>query len=366
MAANPRTVQKATIKRASAIARRDMDQLDARALDDLTEIYQQAIADLQTQIRDYAGTDGNLRLETMRELEAQAQQRLNQLSAARDQLLDNNMISAAQLGIQPYAGQTAIIGTSLAQVSNEAVQFVRTFVAEDGLQLSDRLWRLDNHAKEIVARSIESAVIQGHSASRAAQDFLARGAPVPVDIASKMNMARADGVARVVGTELMRPDDGPYANALRLFRTEINRAHGEAYRTAAAAVPDAIGTRFLLSPNHPRVDICDMHAAANLYGLGPGVYPFGKSPLPAHPNTLSYEEIVFRDEITDEDRDGKEDEISWLKSQNATVQIGVLGKHKQAALAAGTLKKNEINTPWRVLKTKYEKQGTDIAGTEQA
>ena len=53
----------------------------------------------------------------------------------------------------------------------------------------------------------------------------------------------------------------------------------------------------MLSPRHPRVDICDEHAAADLYGLGQGVYPVDECPWPAHPNTFSYTEAVYRDEI---------------------------------------------------------------------
>ncbi|AZR60628.1 hypothetical protein ELB75_11835 [Eikenella corrodens] len=45
------------------------------------------------------------------------------------------------------------------------------------------------------------------------------------------------------------------------------------------------------------MDICDEHAAADLYGLGQGVYPVDECPWPAHPNTFSYTEAVYRDEI---------------------------------------------------------------------
>ncbi len=45
---------------------------------------------------------------------------------------------------------------------------VRRFVAEDGLQLSDRAWRLDRHARDIIVNAIEMAVIQGHGATQAA------------------------------------------------------------------------------------------------------------------------------------------------------------------------------------------------------
>lgn len=111
---------------------------------------------------------------------------------------------------------------------------------------------------------------------------------------------------------------------------------------------------------------CDMHAHANLYGLGPGIYPFGKSPWPAHPNTLSYTVIVFDDEVSDADRAGRETPIDWLGRQSAARQAAVLGSRaKQAALQAGILKANEIRTPWRVLKAAYAKRGVDVAALTQ-
>ena len=59
---------------------------------------------------------------------------------------------------------------------------------------------------------------------------------------------------------------------------------------------EAVGLRYCLSPRHPRKDICDTHASADLYGLGAGVYPVDACPWPAHPNTFSYVEVVYSDE----------------------------------------------------------------------
>lgn len=249
----------------------------------------------------------------------------------------------------------------MSRISNDAVQFVQTFVAADGLQLSDRLWRVDRHARDIVGNAIESAIIQGSSAARATEDFLSRGVQVPPDVAAKMGMANADKLARVAGGALLSGEGSPFPNALQVFTTELNRAHGEAYRAGAFEHPDVIGTRFLLSPRHPRVDICDMHASVNRYGLGAGVYPKGKSPWPAHPNTLSFEVVVFADEVTKEDKAGKETRLDWLGKQSKGDQEQVLGSRmKRQAAKSGVLKEREIATPWNVLKKKYKRKGIDI------
>jgi len=359
LADNPRTAAKAAIKRASAVARAEMDSLDAQALDDLSGLYRRASEDMQAAILQHGDAGGSLRIDVLRDLLQQTNARLQQLELARNDLFGNELLTAARLGTAPFTGAT--VAADLTRVAHEAVQFVHAFVAEDGLQLSDRLWRLDRHARDAVGQAIESSIIQGHSASRAAQDFLARGQPVPPEIAAKMGLADAGRVARATGESLMTGEGSPYDNARRLFRTEINRAHGEAYRNSAFAHPDVAGTRFLLSPNHPKTDICDMHASVNLYGLGPGVYPKGKSPLPAHPNTLSYEEAVFTDEITAADRAGKQTRFEWLQQQPPGAQSDILGGLKKAqAFRQGVLRENEIGTPWRILKQRYAQRGIEI------
>ena len=336
-----------------------MNQFDRETLNQVTAAYQRAVDELEQLIRSYAGDDGNLRLESLQQLLNQSQQRLGQLNRARDLLLEQGLEAGARLGVQPFAGDIA--DGILTRAADEAVQFTNNFIAADGLQLSDRIWRINNHASEVVSGAINNAVIQGRSASQAANDFLSRGEPVPADVATKMNMANADGVARVVGRDLMA-SGGPRDNALRLFRTEINRAHGEAYMATGEDHPEFAGWKFLLSPRHPETDICDMHARANLHGLGPGIYPSRqRCPWPAHPNTLSYTEIVFSDEISDEDRAGKTTRIDWLKDQPPGVQQSVLNSRKKAAaLREGILRENEIATPWQVLKGRYQRRGIDV------
>jgi len=360
MAENSRTQIKAAIKRASAKARSNANKLDREALDELTRLYRGVAYQLTDTIESYADQQGNLRLANMQDLLGQVEQQLEALSTARNSLLSSKMTETALLATSSFGGDVARMGFSLNQVANDAVLQARAFIAEDGLQLSDRIWRIDNNAKNSVSDAIQSSIIQGQSAANAAQDFIASGKPIPPDINSKINNASAARVSRGAASALMRQDGNAYSNSLRLFRTEINRAHNDAYEAAASQHPDAVGTRFLLSPSHPQVDICDMHANANLYGLGAGVYPLGKNPLPAHPNTLSYKEVVFADEVTNQDKEDKTDRIDWLKSQSVTKQNQILGRGKGWMLREGLLTQSAINTPWSVLKQRLDKQGIDL------
>ena len=362
LAENPRTAAKAAIKRGSKAARAKMRQLSRELLKQLESVYRRTAEDIRAYLQSRAGDDNTLRLEVMQDLLTQAESRLNLMAAERNGLLESGLLQAADIGVEPFQ-QAVDIGASLTRIADDAARFVTQFVAEDGLQLSNRIWKLDGQAREVVGDAIQQAVVRGWSASKAAQAFLSRAQAVPKEVQSQINAASATKVGEQILDGVMRSEGSAYSNAMRLFRTEINRAHGEAYQAAAFDHPDVIGTRFLLSPNHPRTDICDMHAKVNRYGLGPGVYPKGKNPWPAHPNTLSFVEVVFDDEVSEDDRKGKETRIDWLKRQDAGVQSDVLGARvKQAALKQGVLTEQEIATPWQILKKKYARKGIDIKG----
>lgn len=338
-----RTAQQATIKRATLAAQRKVTKLDAAATDDLTRIYKQAAEHIAQRITAYAGSDGNIALQELQSILAQVNSQLKALSEGRNTLLDRNLSAAADLGTQPLALSSA----AAMQINHQALQFVRTFVAEDGLQLSDRIWRLDRHARDSVTNAIEQAVIQGQGATQAAREFLLRGQAVPVDIQDKIASASAGKIAKETRDALMTGNGSPMDNAMRLMRTEINRAHGEAYIKGAMSHQDAAGVRFVLSPGHPRHDICDLHASANLYGLGAGVYPNrGSCPWPAHPNTLSFVEVVFKDEVTAKDKAGKETPLEALDRLTPAQRIGVLGVNKHQVFKDGMLTQGMINAPW--------------------
>lgn len=349
-----RLAKKARIKRATQAAQGRLGEIDAAAAEQLTAIYREAQADIEARIRAIGGPDGSMRLASLQQVRDQLAAAVSALAERRDGLLLEQLDEAARVGASVYAPE---LGISTQRIANRAAQYMREFVAEDGLQLSDRLWRLDSQATESMANAVQRAVISGTDASRAAQDYLNQGAPVPAEISARIRDADAGRVARQAASNLMTGEMSPHAQALRVFRTEINRAHGTAYRDAGFEDPEAIGTRFLLSPRHPRPDICDMHASADVYGLGPGVYPRGKSPWPAHPNTLSFEEIVYADEVTPR---MPEPRVEWVRKQPREVRAGVLGgEAKRRAFDAGHIEEGAIATPWRVVRQRLQQRGID-------
>ena len=72
--------------------------------------------------------------------------------------------------------------------------------------------------------------------------------------------------------------------ANRIAQTELARAHQAGVAAEFMADPEISVVQVLINPAHPKMDICDLHARADLYGLGPGLYPKAKAPQPPfHP-----------------------------------------------------------------------------------
>lgn len=70
----------------------------------------------------------------------------------------------------------------------------------------------------------------------------------------------------------------------RISQTELHRAHQAS--VARELMEDELTTvvQVRMNPAHPRTDICDLHASADLFGLGPGNYPKPLAPRPPfHP-----------------------------------------------------------------------------------
>lgn len=97
---------------------------------------------------------------------------------------------------------------------------------------------------------------------------------------------RPEEVERLVDRHLA---DRAQFQARRIIRHETGEAHKTAYRVSVREKPHVKGIRRVLSPAHPEPDVCDLLAAQNLFGLGPGGYPLAKVPETPHPGCLCLE-----------------------------------------------------------------------------
>ena len=90
--------------------------------------------------------------------------------------------------------------------------------------------------------------------------------------------AQLKRAAEVVAVEKTRY----YAD--RIARTELARAHAISKSRAIIEGGDEV-VQVMLNPTHPLMDVCDMHANGDFWGLGPGLYPTSEAPRPPyHPH----------------------------------------------------------------------------------
>lgn len=348
----------AQIRRATIAARRQLEDMRRQRQAWLQQQYQQLAARMQTALRGVAGRDQLVSISALGPLRREAESQVESISVAIRANLDRSLGAAAQFGAAGVGA--AISDDARAAAVASTLDALRAFVGADGLRLSDRIWRVRDSTRQVIVRALEQAITEGWSGIEAAQRLIGQGLPVTTEIRRAMAAAGLGHLESLVAAVLLRNQGNPLAAANRLMTTEINRAYTEAFVAGLAANDEVAGVRFLLSPRHPRVDICDLHAGVNLHGMGPGVYPLGQHPYPAHPQTLSYLEAVFGDEITDEDRAGKQTRSEWLRAQTRGVQDAILGQRKGNAWRAGKVPEFGLRTPWRVLRERLLRQGVDV------
>lgn len=153
-----------------------------------------------------------------------------------------------------------------------------TWVDPNGYQLSDRVWNVAGQTRQQIDLYLEIAIREGRGAlamSRELEQFLR---PDRVNLKTKAPYGTSASY-----------------DAMRLARTEITRAHGQALQASAAMNPFVEGVKWNLSPSHPRTDRCDDRARG-----GPakdGVYSLGEVPrYPDHPQCLCYLTNVITDD----------------------------------------------------------------------
>lgn len=144
-----------------------------------------------------------------------------------------------------------------------------------GYRLADRIWRTAGRTRRRLDLYLEEAIAQGRGAlrmSRELERFLQPG--------------------RTLRTRAPYGTDASY-DAMRLARTEITRAHARAAEVSASLNPFVAGVSVVLSPSHPKPDICDEAAAA-------GPWPVEQIPaeyqIPLHPQCMcSYRYEMVKD-----------------------------------------------------------------------
>lgn len=331
------------IAAAQTAARAELERLREREAGQVSRLLDRLADELSGLLAEHVNTDGSVPPEALALLEPLLLALIEQLMADWRESLTAATVAAVTTG----AAAAGLTGAAVTSAVQRALTFLDAYRAADGLLLSDRLWRISSGMQDDLLTLLRTGVTTGADAARLVEQLLAAGQPVPAHLAAQSRY----GDLSVLSARLRESLTGQGGSARhvmeRLVRTEMNRAHTETFIIGLEDTPGVAGVKFRLSPLHPRYDICDLYASANLHGLGSGVYPLGSHPYPAHPNTLSYLVPVFIDEISDEDRAGQETAFDWLRQRSPADQDGVLGgKRKGEAFRAGQLLPDELRWPW--------------------
>ena len=123
-------------------------------------------------------------------------------------------------------------------------------------------------------------------------------------------------------------------HAERIARTENARAYADGQMNRFLDDDDIVAFQWKLSSRHPRYDICDFYANADLYGLGKGVYPKDKFPkLPAHPHCMCHIKPMTELDIDVNKRHNNLEQsgleyIKSLSKKHQEVLLGVNGREQ--------------------------------------
>ena len=170
----------------------------------------------------------------------------------------------------------------------------------DSLNLSQRIWRIDREARDGITAVILNGIQTGDSAwniAKQLEQYLGANQDCPRWTSTRLYGRTKTQIAQGDTTGLVaNPCDGRGVayNALRLARTEIQKAHALATDRVLAAQPWVEKEQVHLSAAHPEEDICDEVTGGGEQGKG--VYAVGEIELPLHPNCLCYKTAVLMPE----------------------------------------------------------------------
>lgn len=284
---------------------------------------------LTAKVMSAADSDGMVGIAELRGLETLAREELKRALTKWTTMLETALEQAGDIA---FAGlvvrhNSYFTGATLTEAETDTAQYV-ALVAQwqnrrnlalkqakqrtygDGLNLSQRIWRLEHGGMDRIKRTLAQAYSERTSAAKLAQ---ALEAELGVDkdmprwtrqrlygMTPSDRAASSKGLLR--GTE--NRTQGLAYNALRLARTEIQYANIAVGRDIAINAPWVTGRKVTLSPGHPKIDICDEYAAK-------GALPKDTDVLLLHPNCMCFYTDVLMNKAA-----FLADVKAWMKGDN--------------------------------------------------
>ncbi len=229
-----------------------------------------ALSDSLTSAINNAAIDGTLRKDQLQQMKYRVEQDLNTFDEAYRRIVTTSTNSGAQLILNrngdlmmEVEGTRTVIDT----IQDKVLAEVFNVAGRDGLILSDRIWRITQEAKRDITNRVVQGMLLGESHTRVARDI----------------------------RQFVKGTGGLKYKSERLVLTEFARAYKVANEMSVEVMRESSEfmwyEKWELSPAHKSVDVCDVLAAANPVGEGPGVY---KQAPNRHPGCYCYIFPVYR------------------------------------------------------------------------
>ncbi len=178
-------------------------------------------------------------------------------------------------GLDPTFAATTAAGVVISSKKWQTAtsQIIRNITKRNlkGLNPSERVWDLTTRAEQDLKRIVTNGLANGKNPAVIARKIRQYVSPAVTD-ASELGVSVGPGVYR-----------SPYANAMRLARTEMNRTYTQAQASFASDKAWVSQVDITLSPAHGEEDDCDDLAAG-----GPYAPEEAAGLIPAHPHCMCY------------------------------------------------------------------------------
>lgn len=163
--------------------------------------------------------------------------------------------------VDAYFKNSGIPAEQLAQYYNRNLDALASFQTrvEDGVNLSDRVWKYTGQFKNEIELAIGVGIGEGKSASALSRD-IREYLNEPKKLFHKIRNAHGELVLSK-NAKAYHPGQGvyrsSYKNAMRVTRSEINMSYHQADNARWNSLDFVAGFHVALSNGHPQEDICD-------------------------------------------------------------------------------------------------------------
>jgi len=248
------------------------------------DLYANMVYDLQKRIKNLQyinnGKDTLSSLE-LKDLQRQVEYTLrNEFDDKYLKLLEEYVGKSAKHGAEPVELYLIEGGFNVRPVNRlinrKAVEALYARTWSDGLNISDRIWKIRNHTGENLVDFIRLSQAEGRSA---------------VDIARDLDQYIKGG-KQYISPELAAQKNFPKNldyRALRLARTEYTQSFMEGVYASGQVSPSYHGIKWLLSDAHPEPDVCDPMAGK--------IYKQGEEPAIPHPQCMCHQVPVHNETL---------------------------------------------------------------------